>query len=240
MLVPGATTPLQPYRPSGDASVARDLAARAIIASGALAELSGKLASYIRLQTIAGTNSAEIDIITTELISQIIFRAGKFLFDGGALMVDTIIANKFLTNQGVDLAAIVPGQFNYELAGSDVPNGRTVSDGSSLGPIAGSANGLLNGHRIQIGVLGAIAGGSSVNPFSVYIDLYYNNGGGWIFGANVGLVQSAGSYTDFISGGTVTAGNWGNCQLALYLRGGGGGTGAVYNVHWDADITWRK
>jgi hypothetical protein len=85
--------------------------ADASITQAALADFAGKLAAYIRLRALAGTNSAEIDVVATEAYSRIIFRAAQFLFEGDAIFDGSVFIKKLFRDDMSQIGRDADGAF---------------------------------------------------------------------------------------------------------------------------------
>lgn len=162
-------------------------------------------------------NVASLDVITATYIS-----------------ANTIIASKFLTDQGVDLAAIVPGSLNSRLSSASSTdysgggwNGTSYNPHVNTGPInpTGTAN-VAAGHRAQMkmDVQYSSTGwlGSSTQAM---ITAYYRiNGGAWV---NTGCSFRRGSSTTpgYIGETEFIVPSAGTIQFAYGLTTSGGASG---------------
>jgi hypothetical protein len=129
--VPSGDSPRVPYSPSANQATSR-------IVQASLADFAGKLASYLTLQTIAGSSNAKVSLVSTTSYSRIIFEADQFLFRGAAIFDGEVTLGKLARydmirrgydqdypewrNSGLGVANIHP-YFGIFIGGCDCQNG---------------------------------------------------------------------------------------------------------------------
>ena len=173
-------------------------------------------ANQIAAYTIQGINIAGSAITGDKIQANTI--------NANSIVAGTIRADRFVTNAGVDLAAIVPGQFNWITSGSQAVN-VTLAQGGFSGPYAGTAIEVVQGHRLTGYITGSYRGtASGTDPHSqdyYYSNgnayLAYNNGSGWNY-ANIGTFHSTGTTTvNFNQSFQFIAPTSGNVQFGIGL-----------------------
>ncbi len=173
------------------------------------------------------------------------------------ISVQSITASKFVTDQGVDLASIVPGSLNWRAAATaNVTYGpaQTIDSGVIAGTGAStcspSSRVTFNGNATRSNV----AAGFGSSTWTMTLQIYYSfNGGGWTYtgvqGTNNG---TANSITTWYVNGVSTSGSlpeWqcpGSGTIAFCMRvtgsgaGGAGHTANISNPNFIAEVVnWK-
>jgi hypothetical protein len=167
------------------------------------------------------------------------------------LRAGTIIANRFLTNAGVDLAAIVPGSVNFRLSGGQ-GGSFNVDPGGTIGPFARVGYGTFNGHQVRATVVYTQSGGQKGTgsdpenkPFTVRPYIAISNNGG----ANWGIVGYLNGTT--VIGETITqrtidqvinyqTDNFGSSEVAVFFVSDGVVSGNIQNVSFRLEVSAFK
>lgn len=177
---------IQLERRDGPASVFSDdatdlaLSASVTIQAGTLAELNGKLQAYIRLTAIAGTSEAKFEVVATEGYSRIRLTADTIVLDGDVIASGTVRAAAFMTNAGVDLAAIVPGSLNWRLGtGAGTTYTAQSVDTGIINPTG--SNPVTSAHVIRLSSSFVASHAGTTAGSVIQMLVYYRiDGGGWI------------------------------------------------------------
>ncbi|WP_334182045.1 hypothetical protein [Novosphingobium sp.] len=174
-----------------------------------------------------------------------------------AISAGTITASKFVTDQGVDLASIVPGSLNWRAAAtvnvtygpsSNIDSG--VIGGTSSGVCAATSRVTFNGNATRANV----AAGYGTSTWTVTLQFYYSlNGGPWTYtgvqGTNNGTAPTITTwFVDGVSVGSqlpvwqcVGGGTIAFCMRVLGTGSGGAGhTAQIVNPNFVAEVVnWK-
>ncbi|UAK24176.1 hypothetical protein [Sphingomonas nostoxanthinifaciens] len=187
-----------------------DVNARLTTAQGVLATLDGRTTAYFRVGAYSSAGEALLDLVSDSLAGTLFrIRAGTIVLDGDVLGTGTVRAKAFVTDQGVDLAAIVNGTFSFDLVGNQGLS-QTLNNGEQTGVVAISGAGNFNGAQMVI-VDGAwqYSGptGSTGSPdfvtFSSYLQATF------VWSNNGGASWNAFGSTDYPGTGVVSTVSWG-------------------------------
>ncbi|MBB5985937.1 hypothetical protein [Sphingobium lignivorans] len=145
--------------------------------SGAIAEVSGRVAGYWAFKLDAGGVVTAIEAMAEGggvPVSKIKFTAAKAEFTGDVMVDGSLVASKFMTNAGVDLAAIVPGSINTATSATQVsPVNMNDTSSSSLPLLATSGIACGADDFIYLRIRAQITAASSFIG-GVYVDRYVN------------------------------------------------------------------
>ena len=170
--------------------------------SGAISGLQERTSAYWRTTAVAGDNRAQITVSADANAGAGVDIVGDVRIRGDLIVTGTIIASKLKENEGVDLAAVVPGELNWRAAYIDTADlGPASSVDSGIVPVGAvgtvtSSSVVTITEAVQSGWASAQTGVDANNDgvFEYYmrwattLEIYYRiNGGPWV---NSGLYQT--------------------------------------------------
>jgi len=223
--------------------------------SGTIASLQGRTAAYWRTTAVAGNNRAQVTISADANGGAGVDIVGDLRVSGTALFDGTVVASKFLTNAGIDLAAVVPGSLNWRaslVSTTDYGPATSIDSGIINVGASGTASPSTIVTLAEIVQSGWAQGGRGVDANNDGVIEYYENwtstlwfyyrinGGSWVdTGIRQTYTHSPFSGDFYTNSAPTTGGNkfsphaGGTMEIGVRVTGNhaaGGYTGAIYDV----------
>lgn len=208
-----------------DQTVLTPLTASVATNSLAIADVQGRTEAYWEVTAVAG-GRAKLRVFADANGGGGVDIEGDTRISGSLLVGGTITASKFLTDAGVDLAAIVPGSLNWKL-NSGAPtaysgnywNGTSYDPHINTGVINGTgASAISTTHLCRITAQFSSSGatGFGGTTYNVILTVYYRiNGGAWTStGVTASDTRVGGGYTTKTATGTFAAPSAGTIEFA--------------------------